>query len=176
MNAPLIIRDARLDEAAAYTAFAREIFVATYEEGNDPRRLDAHVAGSFSEALQGAELADPARRVLVIDAPSGGWGAFASLRVNEVPEVVGSVSAIEVERFYVGTHWHGRGVARQLMDAVAESAHAGGFTTLWLGVWTHNLRAIRFYEKMGFVQVGTHPFVFGGEPEDDVVMARRLTP
>jgi GNAT superfamily N-acetyltransferase len=174
MDTPLTIRDARPDEAAVYTAFARAIFIRTYAAGNEPRLLANHVASSFSEAFQRAELLDPERRVLVIDAPDGGWGAFASLRANHVPHEVDAVRAVEVERFYVGEHWHGRGVAHVLMDAVVDRARADGVDTLWLGVWTHNLRAIRFYEKMGFVQVGTHPFVFGGEPEDDVLMARRL--
>lgn len=174
MDTPLTIRAARRDEAEAYAVFARASFVRTYESGNDPRLLANHVASSFSEELQRAELADPERRVMVIDAPGGGWGAFASLRANPVPDHVDSIRAVEVERFYVGEHWHGRGVAARLMDAVVDSARTDGFETLWLGVWQHNHRAIRFYEKMGFAHVGRHTFVFGGEPEDDVLMARRL--
>ena len=37
-------------------------------------------------------------------------------------------------------------------------------------------RAQRFYEKMGFVPVGNHPFVVGGVPDNDFVLARPVQP
>jgi ribosomal protein S18 acetylase RimI-like enzyme len=168
------IRDARPDEGAAYSQFARAIFIATYAAGNDPARLAVHVAAAFSQELQSAELADPARTTLVIDAAEGGWAAFATLKHGDPPAVVGHGRAIEVERFYVDTPYHGRAVAARLMDAVVARARSGGYDVLWLGVWTHNHRAIRFYEKVGFAVVGTYPFVFGGAPEDDLLMVRPL--
>ena len=174
MESPFEIREARPDEAASYTAFARDIFVKTYVPGNDPRLVSEHIRLSFDEALQAAELADPARRVLVIDAPDGGWGAFASMRAGVVPGQDDTPAPIEVERFYICQEWHGAGVAQQLMQDVIDRARADGFVTLWLGVWQYNHRAIRFYEKMGFAHVGWYTFMFGGEPEDDVLMTRRL--
>jgi ribosomal protein S18 acetylase RimI-like enzyme len=44
----------------------------------------------------------------------------------------------------------------------------------WLGVWEHNPRAIAFYRKSGFVEVGDHVFPVGRDPQRDVVMARAV--
>jgi ribosomal protein S18 acetylase RimI-like enzyme len=42
----------------------------------------------------------------------------------------------------------------------------------WLGVWERNARAIAFYRKFGFAEVGEHVFLLGKDPQRDVVMAR----
>jgi diamine N-acetyltransferase len=46
--------------------------------------------------------------------------------------------------------------------------------TLWLGVWEHNARAIAFYTKCGFIDVGEHAFFVGGDEQTDRVMSRSL--
>jgi ribosomal protein S18 acetylase RimI-like enzyme len=41
---------------------------------------------------------------------------------------------------------------------------------MWLGVWEHNPRAIAFYHKHGFVDVGDHVFLLGEDPQTDIIM------
>jgi ribosomal protein S18 acetylase RimI-like enzyme len=43
---------------------------------------------------------------------------------------------------------------------------------VWLGVWERNPKAIAFYKKFGFREVGAHVFPLGSDPQRDVVMAR----
>jgi ribosomal protein S18 acetylase RimI-like enzyme len=76
---------------------------------------------------------------------------------------------MEILRFYLRATWYGRGLAQPLMDAALVHARAGGHDGVWLQVWEHNARARRFYEKSGFVAVGTNPFLFGNTPEEDIV-------
>jgi ribosomal protein S18 acetylase RimI-like enzyme len=82
---------------------------------------------------------------------------------------------MEIVRFYVDRPWHGRGVAQTLMAAAASMARAAGARTLWLGVWERNERAIAFYRKSGFADVGTKIFVLGTDHQRDLVLARPLT-
>jgi len=60
------------------------------------------------------------------------------------------------------------------MEACVAHALSRGGQTLWLWVWEQNPRAIRFYEKCGFTDVGSHPFVMGSEVQTDRVMARGI--
>jgi ribosomal protein S18 acetylase RimI-like enzyme len=41
-------------------------------------------------------------------------------------------------------------------------------------VWEHNVRAVRFYAKHGFRDVGSHVFVLGSDVQTDRVMVRQL--
>jgi ribosomal protein S18 acetylase RimI-like enzyme len=169
-----IIRPARLDEALAYTTFARAIFIATYAHAYAPDRMARHVTGAFSEATQRAELADPARTTLVAE-QDGTWCGFVVLRPATLPAGGHARHPVEVERFYVDTAWHGRGLAPRLLTAALDAATQVGHDVAWLSVWRHNARAIRFYEKAGFVPAGEVTFRFGGEDELDLAFARPLT-
>ncbi len=45
-----------------------------------------------------------------------------------------------------------------------------------LGVWESNHRALAFYRKIGFVLVGSHVFMVGPDPQNDLLLARDAAP
>ncbi len=44
--------------------------------------------------------------------------------------------------------------------------------SIWLGVWEENPKAIRFYEKNGFVPFSRHIFKMGDEEQTDIMMRK----
>jgi ribosomal protein S18 acetylase RimI-like enzyme len=58
------------------------------------------------------------------------------------------------------------------MQRCLEAAAERGHRSVWLGVWEHNPRAIAFYERWGFVDVGEKSFVLGTDRQTDRVMVR----
>ena len=165
------VRPALSSEAQAYTDFARAVFIATYAESNPPSLLAQHLERAFNVVQQQADLLDPTRTTLVLESPDAKWAGFAVLRTHLAPAAVPGGNPVELERIYVDGAWHGHGAGHQLMAACIDRAAANGHDVLWLGVWTENHRARRFYQKEGFVDVGMHQFDFGGELQDDVLMA-----
>jgi GNAT superfamily N-acetyltransferase len=91
-------------------------------------------------------------------------------RESAPPSCVTGPAPIELARFYVDRPWHGHGIAPLLLDACIAEARRRGGKTLWLGVYEHNKRAVRFYEKGGFRDVGSHYFVLGSDKQIDRVM------
>ena len=76
--------------------------------------------------------------------------------------------SLELKRIYVLKEFHGKGVAQQLMDFALQYARNNSYEVVWLGVWEHNLRAQKFYEKYLFVNSGhTHDFPIGSTPQTD---------
>jgi ribosomal protein S18 acetylase RimI-like enzyme len=169
------IRRATPDDAAVVAAFAERTFVETFGPDNTPDDLAAHVAKAFGVAEQSRELRDPA--MITLMGESGRTlAAFAQLRRGLPPPCVTGLDPIELLRFYVDRPWHGRGVAQSLMRAVEETAREAGARTLWLGVWERNPRAIAFYARCGFTDVGEQEFMVGSDRQTDRVMARSLQP
>lgn len=161
-------------DAARLAAFGRRAFHAAFAAGNDPADLDAYLSSAYTRDVQARELAHPAITTLLAQDAEGVLLAFAQIRRAEVPECVDDPASLELWRFYVDQAWHGRGVARVLMDAVYADARRRRAATLWLGVWEHNPRAQAFYRKCGFSPVGSHVFMVGSDPQTDQIWERRL--
>ena len=62
-----------------------------------------------------------------------------------------------INAVYVRPDWQGSDVAHQLLSAAILQAKARGFVQLELYVASDNPRAIRFYERAGFVLAGRMP-------------------
>ena len=166
------IRTAGPSDAAALAAFGARVFSATFAADNDPVDFEAYLSSAYTPAAQAAELADPAITTRVVCDEAGTFIAFAQTRRAPVPECVDDASAVELWRFYVDPAWHGRGVAQQLMTIVDEDARALGASSIWLGVWEHNLRAQAFYRKCGFAPVGSHVFMVGTDAQTDQIWTK----
>lgn len=168
------LRRATVADAVALSVFARRVFADTFAADNDPTDMAVYLDLAFSPERQGEALA-AADRVCLLAEERGETVGYALLRDHRVHVDVQAAHPVELERFYVDHAWHGRGVAAMLMTESVTIARDMGGDVLWLGVWERNARAIRFYEKQGFKDVGTQTFVLGADVQTDCVMAKPLT-
>jgi ribosomal protein S18 acetylase RimI-like enzyme len=60
------------------------------------------------------------------------------------------------------------------MEAALDAARALGGASVWLSVWERNPRAIAFYTKTGFIDVGSKVFMVGSDRQTDRVLARKI--
>lgn len=172
------IRLATADDAPALAAAGRAFFLDTFGPANRPEDMEDYLAHAFSESRQRAELTESGARVLVATASDGEIIGYVHVRLGAAPPETSSAPAgrsAEIARLYADRRWHGRGLGAALMDAALGTAVQWGAELLWLGVWERNPRAIAFYAKYGFVDVGEQEFLLGSDRQRDRIMARRLT-
>jgi ribosomal protein S18 acetylase RimI-like enzyme len=160
------IRRAVPSDAAALAEIAERTFRETFAKDNHPDDLNAYLSQAYGESQQRSELEDPQQPALLVE-DDGKLIAYAQLRHQ--PSEHGD---LEIWRFYVDSAHHGRGIAQNLMNACFETARQRGAKTIWLGVWERNARAIAFYEKCGFHDIGSHPFMVGSDLQTDRLMQR----
>jgi ribosomal protein S18 acetylase RimI-like enzyme len=172
---PLSIHLAGPDDAAAVGAFGERSFRETFGPDNRSEDMDAYCAATYALERQRAELAAPERVTLLAEV-DGVLAGYAQLREGPAPASVTGPDPIELLRFYVDRRWHGHGVAPALMQQTVAHARARGRGTLFLAVWERNPRAIAFYRKQGFREVGSQPFQLGRDVQTDRVMMRALDP
>jgi len=79
---------------------------------------------------------------------------------------------MELEKIYVLPDFYGTGAGDELMNKAIEQTQMHGFNKLFLGVWQKNLRAIAFYRKHGFIEIGTRTFQLGSTLCDDFLMIK----
>lgn len=169
----LTFRRGTAQDAARLFEFARRLFDETFGPTNDRADMDAYMARAFTPEMQERELTD-ADRICLLGESDGTLAAYALLRVGSHEPCVTGPAPIEIERFYVDFPWHGTGAAQHMMETVQNEARALGAKTIWLGVWEHNPRAIAFYTKLGFTDVGSHDFLLGSDLQTDRVMSMSI--
>ena len=152
---------------------ASRTFYDTFAATNSPDDMTLHLQSAYGVDQQTRELTSRDITTLLVE-EDGDAMAYAQIRADHVPECVADPDAVELWRFYVDRAWHGRGVAQALMARVKAEAMARGARTLWLGVWEKNDRARAFYAKCGFTDAGQHIFLFGTDPQTDLVMVAPL--
>ena len=169
---PVSIRLAGVEDAAALAAFGREQFAVTFGPDNDADDLAAYLDQHFGEQVQRDELADPRVRVFVAEV-QGQWAGYtlSSTRVAAPTGVLGTLPW-QIERFYVDRAWHGQGLSDALMDVTLDAIARDDAQVVWLSVWERNTRALRFYARRGFVDVGRTTFQLGRDLQTDHVLAR----
>jgi GNAT superfamily N-acetyltransferase len=171
LTSGITVRRASPADAARLAEFAATAFIDSFAD-NTPEDMTAYLEEAFGESVQRAELADPRCTVLLAETDRDLVG-YAMLHDGSAPECVGSASAIEIARLYAGKRWIGAGVGSLLMQHCLDEAVSRGKHTIWLGVWERNARAIAFYHRWGFADVGSQPFQLGSDLQTDRVMARR---
>ena len=163
------IRRGEVADAAALADFAARTFEETFAADNRPEDMAAHRAAAYGVARQTAELSDP-DIVTLVALDGERLVAYAQVRRGARPPCVTQDEPVELQRFYVDRAEHGSGLAGRLMEAVVEAARGFGARHLWLGVWERNARAIAFYAKCGFVDVGSKIYMVGPDRQVDRVM------
>lgn len=162
----LNIRRATIGDAAELAKLGERTFRDTFAAQNDPDDLEDYLGKTYGEPQQRREIENPDLVTLLAE-DDGALLAFAQLRRASTEH-----GDVELVRLYVDHGHHGRGIAQALMNAAEETARALDGTVLWLGVWEHNPRAIAFYTKCGFRDVGSHPFLIGKDLQTDRIMSR----
>ena len=169
------IRPAVATDAADLSELAERTFREAFSAFNTPENMALHCSTAFAPAVQAAEIANPEVLTLVAEL-RGKLVAFAQLHLRPAsPSCVTVTPSLELLRIYVDSSFHGTGLARDLLSSVLATAQRAGAAAVWLGVWERNPRAIRFYQRFGFSEVGEHQFVLGADPQRDLVMVRSFT-
>lgn len=168
---PLRIRYGASSDNVLLAEIGAETFSATFAADNTPRNMASYLAEAFGPAQQARELADPASRFLIAEA-NGQPTGYAHVKFGPAPAVIAGRRPMEIARIYARQPWLGTGVGATLMDACLREGARAGSDVVWLGVWERNTRAIAFYRKWGFVDVGSHVFRLGDDPQRDLLMAR----
>lgn len=81
----------------------------------------------------------------------------------------------KLSKFYLLSQHHGKGYAHDMLHFIEEQARQHGSHTLWLQTNRANHRAIRFYQKCGFIIVrDQRQEIGGGFHIDDHIMEKHL--
>lgn len=167
------IRYGTTADAKMLSELGARTFYDTFAKDNTPENMDAYLKKSFSPDIQFNELSDPNVIFLIIESEGVPIG-YAQLILDSKDGAIKRTRPLEIRRIYASQEYRGKGVGKELMGATISEARQRDCDCVWLGVWEKNQRAIDFYKKWGFREVGTHIFSVGEDPQNDFVMELEL--
>ena len=167
------VRYGTTDDVKMLSELGAKTFYDTFAKDNTPENIDAYMKRSFSTEIQLNELSDH-NIIFLIAELEGEPVGYAKLKLDNKSESIKETNTIEIERIYSLHEYIGKGVGKELMLAAINEAKQKDCNSIWLGVWEKNPRAINFYKKWGFREVGTHTFMLGDDPQRDLIMELNL--
>ncbi len=140
------------------------------EDKNDiPKYLDEN----FSMAKTSQNMSNPSIHYYLVYSDNLPVG-YVKLINNAAQKHVNSKNTIQLERIFILKDFIPLKVGQQLLTYVEERAKALNFDTMWLSVYIKNNRAIRFYEKNDFKNVGDLNFKVNGKSYENIVFSKSL--
>ncbi|MAJ51579.1 MAG: GNAT family N-acetyltransferase [Flammeovirgaceae bacterium] len=165
------IKSCQLEDLYHLISLSRETYYQAFKAFNTRENMNDYVMRAFSKEQLLAEMKD--------HQSSFYFGIFQNQRVgylklNEYDTASEGYEgpSIEVQRLYVQSDVQNLGMGHFLMEEAIKRARSKGFKFIWLGVWEHNEKALRFYEKFKFEHIGSHTFFMGDDPQKDFLLGR----
>jgi ribosomal protein S18 acetylase RimI-like enzyme len=167
------IRKVNIQDIEKLKKIGKLTFAETYSSDNSKEDMQKYLEEEFSTEKLKKELTDKDAEFYFAELDDKVIGYLNANYGQSQTEMKGE-NALEIERIYVQKEFHGKKVGQILYDKAIELAKEKNVEYVWLGVWEQNPRAIRFYEKNGFVAFDKHIFQLGNDEQTDIMMKLKL--
>jgi ribosomal protein S18 acetylase RimI-like enzyme len=171
-NSNFVIRRATPGDASMLAALGATTFAETFGHLYPPEDLRTYLGDAHSVEAWARTLVDPEFVVwvaLLADATPIG---FIVAGVCKLPVERREPTAGEIHKLYVLAQYHNLRLGSRLMDIGLEWLKAQGRTPLYIGVWSENFGAQRFYERYGFKKAGEYGFKVGETIDREFILKR----
>lgn len=153
----------------------RQTFFETFAPSNTADNMAKYLEEGFSKKKLTEELNNPESEFHFAIQDNSVIG-YLKVNTGGSQTELKDARALEIERIYVLQQFHGKKAGQILYEKAMQIAREKDAAYVWLGVWENNPRAIRFYQKNGFVEFDKHIFKLGEDEQTDIMMKKILKP
>lgn len=164
----------KLADIADLQAISRQTFFETFSDHNSADDMQKYLDNNLSADKLKNELADKNSEFYFARLDNKIIG-YLKINLGQAQTELKDKSSLEIERIYVLKDFHGKKVGQVLYDKAIDIARQTKADYVWLGVWEENPRAIKFYEKNGFVAFDKHIFKLGNDEQTDIMMRLKIS-
>jgi ribosomal protein S18 acetylase RimI-like enzyme len=160
-------RDARrLAELGAVT------FTQTFGHLYSDADLQTFLSQSRSMERYAAMLDNPAIGIWLAELPGAAPIGYAVAGACKLPVPDLEPTAGEVQELYVRAGHQGLQLGTRLLNVALEWLETRGCRPLYIGVWSENFGAQRFYGRLGFTRIGEYGFAVGDHIDQEFILRR----
>jgi len=171
-NLEATIRRAGPADAPVLATLGAETFTETFGHLYAREDLEAYLVGSHSVEAWTRTLTDPVRAAWLATLGGATAAGFIAVGACKLPIENREPTAGEIHQLYVLARHHNLRLGSRLMDIGLEWLESQGRTPLYVGVWSENLGAQRFYRRYGFERVGEYGFPVGKTVDHEFILRK----
>ena len=172
VTAPFVIRRAGVADAAALAHISERTFTETFGHLYPPEDLAEYVRGNCTPESCAKLLGEPNVGVWFIGAEDAVPAGYVTAGGCKLPVENREPNAGEIRQLYVLATHQNQGLGAQLLDTALDWLAQQKFSPLYIGVWSLNHGAQRFYARYGFKKVGEYGFPVGKTVDHEFILKR----
>lgn len=165
------IRRAGPADAETLAELGARTFSDTFAHLYHPDDLADFLSQAYGLERTRSDLADPAKAHWLVEADGQAIG-YALAGPCGLPHDEVTPGCGELKRLYFVKDRQGGGLGRALFAEVMAWLQADGPRRVWIGVWSENHGAQRFYERHGFAKLGEYGFRVGRTVDREFILSR----
>ncbi|WP_448216722.1 N-acetyltransferase family protein [Endozoicomonas sp. 2B-B] len=167
-----MIRIAETKDSSDIAALSIQIWLDTYAKRGVRKSISQYVLSEFTEQNIEIKLSSE-NEVYFIAIEDDHLVEYLSLNVSARCPVTGSKKP-ELDRLYIQESFTGKGLGSKLLQEALTFCSSAGLEQLWLTVFHENTRALKFYEKHGFKEIGLTYFELENEKHKNYVLSTSI--
>jgi ribosomal protein S18 acetylase RimI-like enzyme len=165
------IRRAGPADAETLAELGARTFSDTFAHLYDPQDLADFLAEAYGLERTRADLADPAKAQWLVEDDGRAIG-YALAGPCGLPHADVTAGCGELKRLYFLKDRQGGGLGGRLFAEVMDWLQQDRPRDVWIGVWSENYGAQRFYERHGFSKVGEYGFKVGRTTDREFILRK----
>jgi len=166
-----ILRRAGPGDAETVAALGAATFTETFGHLYAPADLAGFLAEAHSVARARADLTDPDSAVWLLEADGAAVG-YVLAGPCGLPHPQAQPGDGEIKRLYLRRGAQNGGWGGRLFDVALAWLQTQGPRAVWIGVWSENYGAQRFYARRDFIKVGEYGFAVGETIDREFILRR----
>tara|TARA_B110000495_G_scaffold126407_1_gene109992 strand:- start:296 stop:808 length:513 start_codon:yes stop_codon:yes gene_type:complete len=167
------IRNVNIQDIEKLKGIGKRTFTETFSSDNSEENITEYLDNGFSTEKLKTELTDKNAEFYFAELKGRVIG-YLKVNSGQSQTEIKDKNYLEIERIYVLKEYHGKKVGQLLYEKAIKIAKSKNAEYVWLGVWEKNPRAIKFYEKNGFVPFDKHIFKLGNDKQTDLMMKLKI--
>ena len=165
------IRRATVEDAQTLSTLAASTFTETFGHLYPDEDLQAFLTDAYAVDKQATILGHPDYAVWLLEHDGVPVGHAAAGPCG-LPHADVRPGDVEVKRLYVLAAHQDGGWGGRMFEIAEQWLMREGPRPLWVGVWSENLGAQRFYARRGLEKVGTYEFPVGRVRDLEFILRR----
>ena len=165
--------EAKETDVIALSKLGESTFVKKFGHLYKKDDLESFLSLEHSETRYSSYLSDPETTIFVARTSDHALVAYSVAGLLELPVENYLPNALELKRLYVSSSYQSTGIGSHLLKIFIDWAKRKGDPDLYLGVFSGNTDAQRFYERHGFSRVGEYDFPVGSHTDYEFIYKRK---